>query len=151
MDEFIQTNQRWRRFFTGLTIFLMIALVACGGSDTPTSNTTTATGSTPAPQSQATSAPSSVVSARDNIILVIGHQPPVLDALGPGGGISQAVHHDNMSDPLTWQSGDDQRIVPTSATTGWELVGTSKWRFFLREGVSSIMENHGMRRLLFLV
>ncbi len=135
MNISMKPNLSLRRPITGVIIFLVLALVACGSGATSTPDTATTTGSTPVPQSQAASAPSSVVSARDNIVLVIGHQPPVLDALGSGGGISQSVHHDNMSDPLTWQSGDDQRIVPTSATTGWELVGNSKWRFFLREGV----------------
>ena len=138
MNRFIQTNLGWRRSIAGLIMFLTMALVACGSSATSTpvtTTTTTTTGSTPVPQPQATSAPSSAVAARDSIVLVIAEQPAVVDALGTGGGISQAVHHDNMSDPLTWQSGDDQRIVPTSATTGWEQVGPSKWRFFLREGV----------------
>ena len=135
MNISMKPNLSLRRSITGMIIFLALALVACGSGATSTPDAATTTGSTPVPQSQAASAPSSVVSARDNIVLVIGHQPPVLDALGSGGGISQSVHHDNMSDPLTWQSGDDQRIVPTSATTGWELVGNSTWRFFLREGV----------------
>ena len=40
-----------------------------------------------------------------------------------------------MVDPLTWQSGDDLRIVPTSATVGWKQVAPDTWRFELREGV----------------
>ena len=87
------------------------------------------------PMPAETRAPGGAESAKDSIILVIGDQPPVLDANGSGGGISQAVHHDNMSDPLTWQSGDDQRIVPTSGTESWEQIDASTWHFKLREGV----------------
>jgi ABC-type transport system substrate-binding protein len=36
---------------------------------------------------------------------------------------------------LAWQSGDDQRIVPTGATTGWEQLDPDTWRFTLRQGV----------------
>ena len=135
MNIFLRPNLSWQRSIAGMIIFLAMALVACSGDATSTPVTTTTTGSTPVSQPQATSVPSSAVAARDSIVLVVAEQPAVVAALGAGGGISQAVHHDNMSDPLTWQSGDDQRIVPTSATTGWEQVGPSKWRFFLREGV----------------
>ena len=141
MKALTNTNLRWRPSITGMIILLTIVLVACGSSATstpvPASSTTTVRTSTatPLPAAVATSAPGKVVSARDSIILVIGDQPPVLDANGSGGGISQSVHHDNMSDPLVWQSGDDQRLVPTTATTGWEQLGPSKWRFNLREGV----------------
>ncbi len=141
MKALIKTSLRWRPSISGVIILLTIVLVACGGSATSTpvpESTTPSVGTptaTPVPAPAATTTPSGAVSARDNIILVIGDQPPVLFALGSGGGISQAVHHDNMSDPLTWQSGDDQRIVPTTATTGWEQLGPSQWRFHLREGV----------------
>jgi peptide/nickel transport system substrate-binding protein len=40
-----------------------------------------------------------------------------------------------MVDPLTWQSGDDLRIVPTSATESWEQLAPDKWRFQLRQGL----------------
>jgi peptide/nickel transport system substrate-binding protein len=40
-----------------------------------------------------------------------------------------------MVDPLTWQSGDDLRIVPTTATKSWEQLAPDKWRFQLRQGV----------------
>ncbi|HZA21339.1 MAG TPA: ABC transporter substrate-binding protein, partial [Dehalococcoidia bacterium] len=75
------------------------------------------------------------VSATDNITLVIGFEPPDLNPLLSGGGITSSVHYDNMVDPLTWQSADDQRIVPTTATTGWEQLTPDTWRFQLRQGV----------------
>ena len=34
-----------------------------------------------------------------------------------------------------WQSGGDLRIVPTSATVGWEQVNPDTWRFVLWLGV----------------
>jgi hypothetical protein len=34
------------------------------------------------------------------------------------GGIATSVVKDNMVDPLTWQSADDLRIVPTTASEG---------------------------------
>jgi peptide/nickel transport system substrate-binding protein len=40
-----------------------------------------------------------------------------------------------MADPLTWQSGEDLRIVSTTASDSWEQVAPDKWRFELRQGV----------------
>jgi peptide/nickel transport system substrate-binding protein len=123
----------WRRSIVVAAILATIFLLACGSSATSTPAAgpaaTTVPGVTSAPS------PEGAVSAKDSITLVIVEQPAVIDALGSGGGITQAIHLDNMSDPLTWQSGDDQRIVPTSATVGWEQVDVSTWRFKLREGV----------------
>ena len=131
-------------------IMATLFLWACGGAEEPTeapaAPTTAPEATTPAaapttapavatPTPAPTRPPAAAPSAKDSITLVIGEQPPVLDANGSGGGISQAVHHDNMSDPLTWQSGDDQRIVPTSATESWEQIDHSTWHFKLREGV----------------
>ena len=137
MKALIKANLRWRPSVTGLIILLTVVLVACGSSatSTPVSAPGGPAGATPVPAASDTTAPGAVVSARDNIVLVIGQQPPVLDANGSGGGIAQSVHHDNMSDPLVWQSGDDQRLVPTTATTGWEQLSPTQWRFKLREGV----------------
>ena len=131
-----------RRWLTLVAVLGTIFLLACGGSAEPTSApsgqaaTSVSATTVSVPVATATQAPPpAAVSGKDSITLVIGEQPPVLDALGSGGGIAQSVHHDNMSDPLTWQSGDDQRIVPTSATTSWKQVDNSTWLFTLREGV----------------
>ena len=144
-----------RRWLLLAAILSTLFLWACGGAEEPTEAPapTAAPAATTAPAPTAasvapTAAPAAATptpaptrppavapSAKDNITLVIGEPPPVLDANGSGGGISQAVHHDNMSDPLTWQSGDDQRIVPTSATESWEQIDNSTWHFKLREGV----------------
>jgi ABC-type transport system substrate-binding protein len=51
------------------------------------------------------------------------------------GGISTSIVKDNLVDPLTWQSGDDLRIVPTTATASWQQLTPDTWRFELREGV----------------
>jgi len=52
-----------------------------------------------------------------------------------GASTNAYVTQDNVAEPLTWQSGDDQRIVPTSATESWEQMGPNQWRFQLRQGV----------------
>jgi peptide/nickel transport system substrate-binding protein len=51
------------------------------------------------------------------------------------GGIATSVVKDNMVDPLTWQSADDLRIVPTTASESWEQLAPDHWRFNLRQGV----------------
>jgi peptide/nickel transport system substrate-binding protein len=81
-------------------------------------------------------APSRPVSAKDRVTLIIGEEPPHIHPLLTGGGISSSVQRDNIVDPLTWQSGDDQRIVPTGATTGWQQLAPNAWRFSLRRGVT---------------
>ena len=89
---------------------------------------------TPAPTS--TPVPMGTVSARDSIRLVIAAEPVTVDPFGYVGGTSSSVVKDNMVDSLTWQSGDDLRIVPTPASTGWEQLAPDRWRFTLREGVT---------------
>ncbi len=80
--------------------------------------------------------PVGTVSARDKITLAIPEEPQNMNSLRAiGGGLYQSITRANLVDPLTWQSGDDLRIVPTSATTGWEQVAPDRWRFQLREGV----------------
>jgi peptide/nickel transport system substrate-binding protein len=77
-----------------------------------------------------------VVSALDNITLVFGEEPVQLNPMQPmGASLNSVVTRDNVVDALAWQSGDDQRVVPTSASTGWEQVDSDTWRFTLRQGV----------------
>jgi peptide/nickel transport system substrate-binding protein len=83
----------------------------------------------------ATRPPGTIVSAKDSITLVIEAEPPNLDPIGSGGGISSAITKDNVVDPLTWQAADDQRIIPTTATESWQQVDADTWRFQLRTGV----------------
>jgi peptide/nickel transport system substrate-binding protein len=114
--------------------------VACGTAAEPTTaptSTPSSTNPTPTPSAAATATPmpSDVVSARDSITLVVDAEPITMNVLGTTGGITAAVNKDNLVDPLTWQSGDDLRIVPTTATTGWEQLGPTQWRFHLRQGV----------------
>jgi ABC-type transport system substrate-binding protein len=52
-----------------------------------------------------------------------------------GASTTSYVTRDNVAEPLTWQSGDDQRIVPTSATESWTQTGPNTWQFKLRQGV----------------
>jgi peptide/nickel transport system substrate-binding protein len=79
--------------------------------------------------------PTGVVSAQDSMTLVINEEPLTMNPFPTQGGIAASPGKDNMVDPLTWQSGDDLRIVPTTATTSWEQLGPNKWRFQLRQGV----------------
>lgn len=132
----------WRRGIQGLVVLVTVVLVACGedATSTPLAPATSipaaaAAAATP-PTPKATTVPQKkAVSAKDRIILVLPEEPPLLASLGSSGGITGAVHYDNLSEPLTWQSGDDQRIVPTTATVGWEQVDLDTWRFQLRRGV----------------
>jgi peptide/nickel transport system substrate-binding protein len=63
-------------------------------------------------------------------------EPAQLNPLQSIGASTNAyVTRDNVAEPLTWQSGDDQRIVPTSATESWEQMSPDQWRFQLRQGV----------------
>jgi peptide/nickel transport system substrate-binding protein len=127
----------WRpRFLAAMTLVLVMG-VACGGAAPPTQAPTSAAtpANTPLPAATVTPKPSDIVSARDQITLVIDSEPVNLNSLIGGGGISGSIASDNMVDPLTWQSGDDLRIVPTSATESWEQLAPDKWRFQLRQGV----------------
>ena len=49
--------------------------------------------------------------------------------------IVASVSSDNMSAPLTWQWGDDRRLVSTTATTGWEQLAPDLLRFQSHQGV----------------
>ena len=104
----------------------------------PAAAPTSAPALNPPPTAGPTSTPVPVgtVSARDGITLVIAAEPVTVDPLGYVGGTSSSVVKDNLVDSLTWQSGDDLRIVPTPAATGWEQLAPDRWRFHLREGVT---------------
>ena len=90
----------------------------------------------PTPVPTSTPLPEGTVSARDSVTLVIAAEPVTVDPFGYVGGTSSSVVKDNLVDSLTWQSGDDLRIVPTPASTGWEQLAPEVWRFKLREGVT---------------
>ena len=153
-----------RRAWTIGMILMIAALVAaCGGAaatpvppqeapatsapaattgPTPTSAPAAApaatSGPTPAPTvaPTVTPLPSGIVSAQDSVTLVVGEEPIQLNSFRSiGASLNAPIVRDNLIENLTWQSGDDQRIVPTSATTGWEQLAPEKWRFNLRQGV----------------
>jgi hypothetical protein len=73
--------------------------------------------------------PAQPVSAKDSITLAMNEEPITLNPFPTQGGIAASPGKDNMVDPLTWQSGDDQRIVPTTATESWQQVDADTWRF----------------------
>jgi peptide/nickel transport system substrate-binding protein len=129
-----------------LTLFGFVLLAAACGGAAPATQTPSASPSTegvtePAPtatpisQPTVTPATNDMVSAQDSITLVIGQEPLTMNAFLTQGGIATSVVKDNMVDPLTWQSGDDLRIVPTTATESWEQMAPDHWRFQLRQGV----------------
>ena len=138
----------------GIAGLVTALIIACGGGAEPTSapagqtSPSTDSGSsmeqptntppadatfTPAPTN--TPLPSGVQSARDSITLVVPHEPIGLSARGGSGASLLQGMTLSMQDPLTWQSGDDLRIVPTSGTESWEQVDADTWRYHLRQGV----------------
>ena len=134
----------------GLLAMAALLIVACGGASepetaAPAQPAASAVGqptATPIPDATATPAPTATplaedtATAQDSIVLVVPEEPVNLNSfLSIGGSLYAAITRANLQDPLTWQSGDDLRIVPTSATTGWEQIDADTWRFFLREGV----------------
>ncbi len=131
------------RLVIGLVTLL---LVACGGADVPADSSGSGAGAqqptnTPAAQTTFTPAPtntplpSGIKSARDEIRLVVPHEPVGLSGRGGTGAALLQGMTLSMQDPLTWQSGDDLRIVPTSGTESWEQIDPDTWRFKLRQGV----------------
>ena len=139
---------RPRSWILAVVSILAVFAVACGGAaQQPTAAPAEQAAvvqatNTPPPQSTPTSAPtatplpSGVVSAKDDILLVLPEEPIQLNSHDSiGASLNAAVTRANVQDPLTWQSGDDLRIVPTSATVGWEQMDADTWRFNLRQGV----------------
>ena len=148
-----------RRYLTtwlvGVLALTALLIVACGGAAEPEPAAPAtepaapaaepAAGqptATPIPDATATPAPTAtplaedVATAQDSIVLVVPEEPVNLNSfLSIGGSLYASITRANLQDPLTWQSGDDLRIVPTSATTGWEQIDADTWRFNLREGV----------------
>ena len=144
------------KIYGGIATCLLLLAVACGAAATSTPTVRPAspaappsTAATPAPTatratlSAVTSAPTvargpaNVLSARDRITLAIPAEPtrvnPIIGDFG--GGTTSALVRDNLSEPFTWHSGDDLRVVPTTATESWEQLAPDKWRFQLRKGV----------------
>jgi ABC-type transport system substrate-binding protein len=128
---------------------LLLVAVACGtaapAEPEPGVATTAApvAEATPA-QAAATAAPTvaptstplppSIVSARDRITLAVNSEPTQANIFLSLGGPAP-MFNDNLVDPWTWHSGDDLRVVPTTATESWEQLAPDKWRFQLRQGV----------------
>jgi peptide/nickel transport system substrate-binding protein len=111
-----------------------LATVALPGIANPTPRPTP-TAAINTPQPVGTAMPTRPVSAKDSITLAMNEEPITLNPFPTQGGIAASPGKDNMVDPLTWQSGDDQRIVPTTATESWQQVDADTWHFELRKGV----------------
>jgi len=142
-----------KRWCLGLMALSALLAIACGAAATATPvpatsvpATTMPEGTTPPTETGPTALPTvgptvtprpdDISSARDSITLVVGEEPVQLHSfLTIGGSLNGAITRDNLVDPLTWASGDDQRMVPTSATTGWRQIDPSTWEFELRKGV----------------
>ncbi len=134
----------WKPWLLSVVALSGLLAVACGASATPAAPTAPAPTITIAaqPVSQATAAPTvtprpiGVVSARDSVTLVIGEEAIQLNSfLSIGSSLNAAISRDNMAEAFTWQSGDDQRMVPTTATESWKQVDADTWQFELRKGV----------------
>ena len=133
------------RVLVGVAAMFTLMLVACGGADAPATppaaaqlqpTATPIQQATPTAAATATPLPSGVTSARDSITLVVPEEPIGLSSLGTiGAALNASITRANLQDALTWQSGDDLRIVPTSGTESWEQVDSDTWRFQLRKGV----------------
>jgi hypothetical protein len=147
-EDFVRLKGHWQAWITAM---VAVAAVACGTTAAPTGQpsgtdpsvsptvalpgianptprpTPTATISTP--EAVATAMPAQPVSAKDSITLAMNEEPITLNPFPTQGGIAASPGKDNMVDPLTWQSGDDQRIVPTTATESWQQVDADTWRF----------------------
>jgi ABC-type transport system substrate-binding protein len=146
----------YKGVFSAVLLTLMVLVISCGGAANPTvapqptattGPTVTPSSDSPAPMPSATPLPTvaptvtpqpaEIVSARDSITLVMPEEPAQLNPLQSIGASTNAyVTRDNVVESLTWQSGDDQRIVPTSATDSWTQTAPNKWRFKLRQGVT---------------
>ena len=112
------------------------AAPAASSSAAPAAPQATTAPAAPTAVPTPTPLPKGTTSARDMITLAIPEEPQNMNSLWAiGGGLYQSITRASLVDPLTWQSGDDLRIVPTTATTGWEQVAPDRWRFQLREGV----------------
>ena len=145
----MQPARLWKITLSAVMTVVALAAVACGASATPTSAPKATTGApvatnTPAPAVVATPGPTvtprpaAIVSARNSITLVLNEEPITLNPFPNQGGIAQSPGKDNLVDPLTWQSGDDQRIVPTTAVVSWKQTDADTWQFELRQGVKFI-------------
>ncbi len=137
-----------------ITAAVVVVAAACGTTATPTVQPTdtasppfglpgianptprpTPTTAINTPDPVATAMPIQPVSAKDSITLAMNEEPTTMNPFISQGGIAASPSKDNMVDPLTWQSGDDQHIVPTTATESWQQVDADTWRFELRQGV----------------
>src|ERR671914_11372 len=150
-EGFVRLKRHWQAWITAVVV---VAAVACGTTAAPTGppgSTTSPTVALPGianptprpsptaaistPESVGTAMPARPVSAKDSITLAMNEEPTTMNPFISQGGIAASPSKDNMVDPLTWQSGDDQRIVPTTATESWQQVDADTWRFELRQGV----------------
>ncbi len=145
-----------RTMLSGALLTLMALGISCSSAATstavpqPTATAaplTTPSADSTAPLPSATPAPTvaptvtppptQLESARDSITLVMPEEPAQLNPLQSIGASTNAyATRDNVAEPLTWQSGDDQRIVPTSATESWTQTAPNQWQFKLRQGVT---------------
>ncbi|MSQ07472.1 MAG: hypothetical protein EXR54_09390 [Dehalococcoidia bacterium] len=139
---------QWKILLPGVAALAGLLAVACGAAATPTAAPTsvapsTGTVNTPAPVPPTPTAgptvtprPAIIVSAKDSIILALTTEPVQLHSfLTIGGSLDGTVTRDNLVEPLTYASGDDQRMVPTSASKSWKQTAPDTWQFELRQGV----------------
>jgi peptide/nickel transport system substrate-binding protein len=147
----VRLKGHWQAWITAAVV---VVAAACGTTATPTVQPTntasppfglpgianptprpTPTTAINTPDPVATAMPIQPVSAKGSITLAMNEEPTTMNPFISQGGVAASPSKDNMVDPLTWQSGDNQRIVPTTATESWQQVDADTWRFELRQGV----------------
>jgi len=133
---------------------LLIILVACGDSNTPTPRIVTVEKEVEVvvekeveveveviKQVEVTptqSAAEAAAAAKQTVTLVYGDQPENLGVWGnPGCAIIpvHAICQDLATDVLTYIDSTTFEVVPLSGVQGWEMVEPDRWRFTLTEGV----------------
>jgi len=136
-----------------LPAVLALVATACGG-DAEEATTTAAPATTAAPSSDDTTATTAAASddmasddttattaaapgpiERDELVVAIGQDLPVLDGRLPGGSAASFSALRHITQPLVFFKADGSEMEGILAES-WERTGDLTWRFQLREGVT---------------
>jgi peptide/nickel transport system substrate-binding protein len=145
---FLWRKPGWSKTWISISLVVLIALgVGCASTTTPNPGPTAtdqidatsvsepgASTDTPTETIASTVLPITPESARDSLTLAVNSEPTQANIFLSLGGPAPMLN-DNIVDPWTWHSGDDLRVVSTTATESWEQLAPDQWRFELRQGV----------------